>query len=139
MNRHPESRIFSDYYKSALFDNEFNILWCDDQRLFHRISIAHDRITNKLITANAGETVVHFFLYNGRYHRAFIDTIPGIGYMCRISKEITDEELKMDELFEYLDEVCHSSLNVISTADMLDDYVRNTRYNIDVFHEECIT
>lgn len=138
MNRHPESRIFSDYYKSALFDSKFNILWCDDQRLFHRISVAHDRITNKLITANSGETVVHFFLYHGRYHRAFIDAIPGVGYMCRISKEITDEELKYDELFEYLDEVCHSSLNVISTADMLDDYVRNTKYNIDVFHEECV-
>lgn len=139
MKRHHERRVFSDYYKSALFDDEFNIRWCDDDSLFHRIAVAHDRIADKLVIANPGETVVHFFLYRGRYQRALIDRIPGVGFMCRVSKEITDEELKMDELFEYLDEVCHSSLNVISMTEMIDDYVRSTKYNIDLFHEDCIT
>lgn len=138
MNRHHEKRIFSDYYKSAVFDSEFNIKWCDDERMFRRIAVAHERIKDKLITANHGETVVHFFLYNGSYHRAFIDRIPDVGFICRVSREITDEELKFEDLFEFLDEICHSSINVISMADMIEDYVGSTKYNPDIFHEECL-
>ncbi len=135
MNRHHENRIFSDYNKVAVFDENFNIVWCDDDRLFRRIAVSHERLENKFITTNVGETVVHFFLYHGRYHRAFINRLPNGGFICKIAKEITDEELKNDELFEYLDEVCHNSLNIFSMADMLEDYANNTRYNCDSFHE----
>ncbi len=138
MDRHHEKRIFSDYKKVAVFDKDFNIKWCNDDKLFHRIVVAHDRIQNKLIASNGGKTIVHFFLYQGRYHRAELSRLNDYGYICQVAKEITDEELKYDELFEYLDEMCHSSLNVISMTDMIEDYVGNTKYILDNFHENCI-
>ncbi len=136
-NLHHENRIFSNFSLTAMFDSNFNIVWCDDEKLFHRIAVAHERINNKLITTQNGEAVVHFFLYNGRYHRALINKFSDGCFLCRVSREIIPEELKVDDLFEYLDDISHNSLNILNLAEILADYVKKTPYNLDDFHAEC--
>lgn len=133
-NLNHRKRFFSNFYHVAMFDQDFNIEWCDDNKLFHRIAVAHKRIEKKLITVNNGDTIVHFFLYQGRYQRALFNKFSNGYCLCRISKEIIQEELKVEDLFEYLDEISHSSLNIFNMTEILEDYADKTSYNLDVFH-----
>ncbi len=130
-----EKRMFSKFCLTALFDADFNIKWCDDNKLFHRIVVAHERINEKLAAAKDGEIVVHFFLYQGRYHRALLNRFSDGSCLCRISKEIIGEELNNDDLFEYIDDSSHNSLNIFNMTEILEDYARKTQYNLDSFHE----
>lgn len=135
INRHHEKRTFSEHCNFACFDKNYNIEWCDNQDLFRRIVLSNKRIRQKFETVKFGETVVHYFLYKGTYHRALIDRTTTGGFVCRISKEIVDEKLKIDELFEYIDDVSHNSLNIMTLADIIEEYALNTGYNNDYFHE----
>ena len=135
INRHHEKRVFSKIAHFACFDKNFNIEWCDDNELFRRITSANKRIKQKFEAIKKGETVVHYFLYKGVYHRALINETSSGGFACRISKEITEEELAIDDLFEYVDEMSNNCLNILTIANVIEEYAENTSYNNDFFHE----
>lgn len=135
INRHHENRIFSNYSYAAFLNNDFKIEFSDNDELFRRIVVAHTRLKEKLKNTEKGGTVVHYFLYKGIYHRATISAVSSGGYFCRIAREITDDELKLDDLFEFIDELSHSCLNVLNFSDEIKRYGDITDYNEDYFHQ----
>ena len=135
IDRHHENRVFSEFNQVGVFDRNFNILWCENERLFHRIAVAHKRLESKIISADNGKTAVHFFLYDGRYHRAKINALSDGTYLFRVAKEIEKEELEMDELFDYLDEISHNCLDILTMTDILEEYLNRSKYISDAFHE----
>ena len=135
INRHHENRIFSEHSYAAFLNDDFQIELSDDDELFRRIVVAHTRLKKKLENTEKGGTVVHYFLYKGIYHRARISAVSTGGYFCRIAREITDDELQIDDLFEFFDDLSHSCLNVINLSEQIEQYGNSTDYNKDYFHE----
>ena len=134
INRHHECRTFSEHNYFACFDKDFEIEWCDNYELFRRIVLGNKRIQQKIESATE-KTIVHYFLYKGVYHRALIERTTKGGFVFKVAKEIVNEKLIIDDLFEYLDEISHNCLNILTVSDIIEEYAENTGYNNDFFHE----
>ncbi len=131
-----EGRKFSDYCYTCLFDKNFKVLWSDSSVMFRHLSMGSKRLL-RILRKNKFAEYTHIFVSADVYYKAKILRLSNGTYICRAFPEIPDSELQMENLFEYIDNVKFSSLNIHSFSKMLEHYVQSSEYVYDDFHNHC--
>lgn len=130
--------VFSDHYYTGVFDSDFRVLYSDHARLFRLLSIGGKKLIARINNSKSENNFTHIFRFQGCMYKAEIARVPNGTYLCQIFKEIPDDELKIDELFDYVEEIRYSTLNIHSMAKMLAEYADDSTYLNDEFHYNAI-
>ncbi len=135
MKINPDS-VFSDYYNTGIMDENFKVIYADSSRMVRLLSKGGKRLVEKMRKTSDVNVFKHIFRFQGKIFEVTIHRLENETYVCRIAGEIPDEELEIDELFDYVDEIKNSTLNIHSMIKMIDDYANKSKYLNDEFHED---
>lgn len=119
---------YSDFCYMGIFDEFFNIIWSDNHELFSRISRRHKNLQKKLYRADFSDTICYNFKAKGVEYSVKVNMLRDRRIVCRIFQVLPDEILSREELFEDIDNIRHGSLNVISMAQMIENYVNKADF-----------
>lgn len=119
---------YSDFCYTGIFDEFFNIIWSDNHELFSRISRRHNNLQKKLYSADFSDTICYNFKAKGVEYSVKANMLRDRRIVCRIFQVLPDEILSREELFEDIDNIRHGSLNVISMARMIQNYVNKADF-----------
>lgn len=125
---------FSSYYYLGFLDGDFKVLWCDNSRLYKLLSTGGKKLIKRIKNSETETMFIHDMCFEGYRHKAFVHKIKEDLFLCRITKEIPETELEMEDLFEFVDNVKNSTLDIHSLLIMLDEYSRDFNYYKDEFH-----
>lgn len=129
-------KLFSDYCYSGVMDSDFKVLWSDNCFIFRRLSIGSKKLVKYLKNNNLTEPLYHNFRAEGVWYRACIEQLSNNTYMCRISRQISDEELQLSEITKYTESCRDQTYNIYHMLKSIEEYVKETGYVSDKFHEE---
>lgn len=133
MKMNPNS-VFSDYYNTGIMDKNFKVIYADSSRMVRLLSKGGKRLVEKMRKTKDVNVFKHIFRFQGKIFEATIHRLENETYVCRIAGEIPDEELEIDELFDYVDEIKFSTLNIHSMIKMIEEYANKSKYLNDDFH-----
>lgn len=129
-------KLFSDYCYSGILDSDFKILWSDNRIIFKRLSAGSKKLVKYLKNNNITEPLYHNFRADGIWYQACIELLSNMTYMCRISRQISDDELRLSEMNEYTEGFRDKTYNMYHMLKSIEEYSNETGYASDKFHEE---
>ncbi len=117
---------YLDYCYTCIFDDDFNIVWTDNNSLFRRLARRHEMLKKRLFNARRTDTVYYELTADKNKYLIKANLLPDRRIICRAALRLPESVLTNEELFNDVDNIRFSSLNAISMAQTIRNRIKNT-------------